>query len=153
MSDRPKFVIRPARASAVDGDAADERDDRVEVVERDDVAFEDVRAGFGLAQLELDAPAHDVAAELDEVLEHLEQREHARAAGHDGQHDDAEGVLELGLLVEVVEDDLRPLARFGARSRSACRRRSLSSRVGDALDLLLAHELGDLLEQRALLTW
>ena len=53
---------------------ADERDHRVEVVEGDLEALEDVGAGLGLAQLELDAPPHHLAAELDEVLDHLEQR-------------------------------------------------------------------------------
>ena len=42
-------------------------------------AFEDVRARFGLAQLELGPAADDFAAELDEVLDDLEQRA-ARAA-------------------------------------------------------------------------
>ena len=49
--------------------AADQRDHRVEVIERDPQAFEDVRARLGLAQLELGPPAHDLAAELDEVLD------------------------------------------------------------------------------------
>ena len=39
------------------------------LIERDPQAFEDVRARFGLAQLELDAAAHDLAAELDELLD------------------------------------------------------------------------------------
>ena len=49
--------------------AANQLDHRVEVVERDLQAFEDVRARFGLAQLELDAAADHVAAEVDEVLD------------------------------------------------------------------------------------
>ena len=70
--------------------AANQRDHRVEVIERDPQAFEDVRARFGLAQLELDPAAHDLAAELDELLEDLEQVEHARPPADDGEHDDAE---------------------------------------------------------------
>ena len=70
----------PSRASGGFFDAANQRDDRVEVVERDLQAFEDVRARLGLAQLELDPAPHDLAAELDEVLDDLEQRA-ARAAG------------------------------------------------------------------------
>ena len=60
---------------------ADQRDHRIEVVERDAQAFEDVGAGLGLAQLELDPPPHHFAAELDEVLDDLEQVQHPRAAG------------------------------------------------------------------------
>ena len=43
------------------GRAADERDDLVEVVERDQVALEDVRALLGLAQLVLRPARDDVA--------------------------------------------------------------------------------------------
>ena len=46
---------------------ANQRDHRVEVIERDLQAFEDVIARLGLAQLELGAAAHDLAPELDEV--------------------------------------------------------------------------------------
>ncbi len=58
--------------------STDEGDDRVEVVERDPEPFEDVGPGFGLAQLELDAAPHDLAPEVDEVLDELEQAEHLR---------------------------------------------------------------------------
>ena len=60
---------------------ADERDDGVEVVERDLEAFEDVRARLGLAQLELDAAPDDLAPEVDELLDDLEQAKHPRPAG------------------------------------------------------------------------
>ena len=69
---------------------ADERDHRVEVIERDPEALEDVRAGLGLAQLELGAPPDDLAAELDELLDELEQVQHARPPADDREHDDAE---------------------------------------------------------------
>ena len=77
---RPNCAIRPSRASDRVLRGADQRDHRVEVIERDGQAFEDVGAGLGLPQLELGAPAHDVAAELDEVIEQLDAAA-ARAAG------------------------------------------------------------------------
>ncbi len=43
------------------------------LIERDPQAFEDVGARLGLAQLELGAAAHHLAAEVDEVLDQLEQ--------------------------------------------------------------------------------
>ena len=45
----------------------------VEVIERDLQAFEDVVAGLGFAQLELDAAPDDLAPEVDEALEQLER--------------------------------------------------------------------------------
>ena len=58
----------------------DQRDDLVEMVEGDLQALEDVRARLGLSQLELGASADDVAPELDEVLEDVEQRQRSAAA-------------------------------------------------------------------------
>ncbi len=52
---------------------ANQLDDLVEVIERDLEAFEDVGARLGLAQLELGAAPDDLAPELDEVLDDLEQ--------------------------------------------------------------------------------
>ena len=53
---------------------ADQRDHRIDVIERDLQAFEDVAPGLGLAQLELGAPPHDLAPELDEVVDELDER-------------------------------------------------------------------------------
>ena len=59
---------------------ADQRDHRVEVVERDLQPLEDVGARLGLPQFELGPPPHHVAPELDEVLEHLDERQRRAAA-------------------------------------------------------------------------
>ena len=126
---------------------ADERDHRVEVVEGDAQALEDVGPGLGLAQLELDAAADDLAAELDEVLDHLEQRQHPRPAGDDRQHDDAEGLLQLGVLVEIVEDDLADLAALQLDDDPHAVAVGLVADVGDALDGLVADQVGDALDQ------
>ena len=110
-------------------------------------AFEDVRARLGLAQLELGAPPDDLAAELDEVLDDVDERQHARPAADDRQHDDAERRLQLRVLVEVVEDDLGHLAALQLDDDPHAVAVGLVAQIGDALDRLLAHELGDVLEQ------
>src|SRR6476619_5766463 len=51
---------------------ADQLDHLVEVVERDQVALEDMRAFLGLAQLELRAADDDRALELEVVAQELE---------------------------------------------------------------------------------
>ncbi len=58
--------------------AAHDLDDFVDVVERDAVAFEQVRALFGLAQIVGRAASDDVFAVIDEVLQQLAQRENLR---------------------------------------------------------------------------
>src|SRR6185503_7599743 len=86
--------------------SANQRDDGVEMVERDPEPFEDVIPRFGLSQLEFRAAANDFAPELDDRLDHLEQVHHLRPPADDGEHDDAEAELQLRVLVEVVENDV-----------------------------------------------
>ena len=64
---RPNSLIRPCarRLGALRG--ADQRDHRVDVVERDQVALEDVRAALGVAQLELQPAGDDLALEVEVV--------------------------------------------------------------------------------------
>ena len=58
--------------------AANDLDDFVDVIERNPVAFEQVRALFGLAEIVVRPPRNDVLAMRDEVLEQLLEREHLR---------------------------------------------------------------------------
>ena len=85
----------------------DDLDDGVDVVERDAEPFEDVGAFLGLLQFELRAPGDDFLAVRDVALDHLLDVHHARPTVVDRQHDDAERVFELRVLVEVVDDNLR----------------------------------------------
>ncbi len=86
---------------------ADQRDHRVEVVERDQVALEDVRTLLGLPELELRAADDDRALELEVVAQELEQRQRLRHAVDERDRVVAERRLERGVLEELVEDDLR----------------------------------------------
>ena len=58
-----------ARASSTSADSRMVADDRVEVVEGDLEALEDVRPVARLLEVELGAPPHDLAAPVDVVLE------------------------------------------------------------------------------------
>ena len=95
--------------------AADHLDDLVEVVERDQQALDDVVALLGLAQLVARAPGDDVDLVVDVVADHLGQVQRARHAVDEREHDHAEGVLQLRVLVELVQDDLRVGAALAAR--------------------------------------
>src|SRR4029077_10425228 len=63
---------------------------------------------------------------------------------------DAETVLELRVLVEVVEYDLRRLAALDVDDDAHAFAVGLVAHVADAVDALLAHELGDLLDHTRL---
>ena len=75
------------------------------------------------------------------------QRQHARPAGHDGQHDDAVGRLQLRVLVEIVQDDVRHLAAFQLDDDPHAVAVGLVAQVGNAFEGLLPHQFGDLLDQ------
>src|SRR5205085_10435808 len=126
---------------------ANQGDDRVEVVERDLQTFEDVAARFRLPQLELRPPAHDLAPELDEVVDQLDEREDLRPPADDGEHDHAEAALQRRVLVQVVEDDVGDLAAFQIDDHAHAVAVGFVPDIGDALDRLLANELGDPLDQ------
>ena len=67
--------------------------------------LEDVGALLGLLQVVLGAAADDFILKLDVLLDHLLQ---GHDLGHlvvDGQHDNAHGILQLGVLVQLVQDD------------------------------------------------
>ncbi len=84
---------------------ADDADDLVEVVEGDLVAEEDVLAVAGFFEEEGGAAADDVLAVIEEGADGVVERELLGLAVVDGQEDHGEGLLHLGVLVELVEDD------------------------------------------------
>ena len=107
---RPRELegVHEGVARGVDvGGLADDADDLVEVVERDEQAFEDMGSRLGLVELELGAPDDDLFLEGDVRLEHLRQSERAGHAADQRDVDDPEGGLHLGVLVELVEDHHR----------------------------------------------
>ena len=109
-----------------------------------------MRARLGLPQLELGAAPDHLAPELDEVVDDVDQRQHARAAAHDRQHDDAERRLQLRVLVEVVQDHLRHFAALQLDDDPHAVAVGLVAQIGNPLDRLLADEIGDVLEQSLL---
>src|SRR5699024_7259649 len=84
----------------------DERDDLIEGVERLDQSAQDVGALLGLVQQVLSTPDDHLDLVRDVVAYQLVEPQRARHAVDDGQHVGAEGGLQLGVLVEVVEDHL-----------------------------------------------
>ena len=126
------------------GGAADRLDHLVEVVEADLEALRDVGALLRLVEIEPGAADDDVAAVVDEQLERLLEAQHDWAPFDDREHDHAERRLQRRVLVEVVQDaehlglalqldhDAHPVAV------------GLVPQVGDAFQLSLRHQLGDL---------
>ena len=98
-------------------------------------------------QLELDPAADHFAAEVDEVLDHFEQAEHLRPAGDDRQRDDAERLLQLRLLEQVVQHDFGDFAALQLDHDAHAVAIGFVAQIGNAFERLVAHQLGDAFEQ------
>ena len=129
------------------GRAADQLNHRVEVVERDEQSLENVRPGLGSAQLVLGPAGDDLSLVDDVVVDELLQREGARHPVDQRHHVEAEGLLELGALVEVVGDDVRVGAPLELDHDAHPGAVGLVAQVGDPLQLLVADQIGDLRDQ------
>ena len=145
-----KRSISAARAPAVSSRGADQPDRLVEVVEDDREAFEDVGARLGLLQVVGGAADHDFAAELEEVPQHVLQRQRLGAAVHQREHVHAEGALQRRLLVELVQRDVGRRVALQLDHDAHALAVRLVAQIRDALDAALAHVIGDALEQRRL---
>ena len=63
-------------------------------------------ARLGLLQVKLRPPCDDLKAVIRVALEEVLEVQDLRASAIEGEHDCAEGRLELRVLVEVVQNDL-----------------------------------------------
>ncbi len=75
------------------------------------------------------------------------QAQLARLPVDDGQHDDAEVDLELGVLVEIVEDDFGLLAALQLEDDAHAVAIAFVANFRDAFDLLFVHQAGGGLDQ------
>ena len=134
------------------GGLADDLDDAVEVVEGDLVAEQDVLAVAGLGEEEGGAAADDLRAVVEEGADGGVERELLGLAVVDGQEDHAEGLLHLGVLVELVEDDLVLGAALEADDDAHAVAVGLVAEfvAGDVGDDAVVDQLGDALDELGL---
>ena len=112
------------------------------MVERLGEAQENMLALLRLLELVLGATLHHLLAVEDEGLEHALERERLRHAIDEREHVVVEGALELGVLIEVVEDGLRVRGSFELDDNAdvGC---GLITQILHAFELLVAHEVRD----------
>ena len=79
-------------------------------------------------------------------LQRFDQGQRARLAVDDRQHDHAEGLLQLGVLVEIVEHHLRLFAALELDHDAHAVAVRLIAHVGDAFDLLVLNQVGNALD-------
>src|SRR5437870_2267212 len=130
--------------------AADDANDHVELLDSLAQAGENVRPLLRARELVPRAAGDHLAPEADERLQHSLEVDDLRAAVDERQHDDPEARLHLGVLVELVQDDLRDPAATQLEHDPDPLPVRLVANLRDALELLLLHELGDLLDEARL---
>ena len=132
------------------GGSADQGHHFVDVVDGDAQAFQDVGAGLGLLQVVAGAADDHLAAVVHEAGQgRLEVEQHGTVVHH-GQHVDAEAGLQRRVLVQTVDDDVRDGAALQVDDHADALAVGLVAQVGDAVDLVLIDQAGDLLHQRGL---
>src|SRR5262245_61068064 len=103
---------------------------------------------FGLAQIIGRAPRNDFFAVLDEGLERFLEVEQLGLAIDNRQHVDAEGFLERGMFVELVEHDLRyGIALELDRDAHAFTVGFIARFSGDSFNLFFLVQQSNLLDQ------
>ena len=126
------------------GGAADEGDHLVDHVEGLQVALQNVVAFLRFALEVAGAAFDDFELMIHPVLDERVEAERARHAVHEGEHVGAERLLQLRVLVQVVEHDLRHgVALEHQHEALAGAARGFVAHVGDATDLAVAHRFAD----------
>ncbi len=120
----------------------------VDVGEGEDEAFQDVGALAGFFEAEGGAAADNFNAMINEVTDHVLEAEGARLAVDQGDVDDGEGVLDLGVFVELVHDDVGVgVALELDDDADGVLAVGFVADVGDVLDFFVFDALGDLFDE------
>ena len=132
------------------GRCPDEADHLVQIGDRDGEADRPVRALPRLVQLEDRAPGDDLLTELEERLQDVAETHQLRAPAGERQHVDAEARLQRRELVELVQHDVGDGIALQLDDDADAVAIALVAELGNAVDQLLVHHLGDALDQTGL---
>ena len=140
---------RFARRGGV-GRRADEMDDLVDIRDRDGEADLQMGVVARLVEAEFGAARDDRLAEIDEGAQHVMERHQLRAAAVQRDHIDGKACLQRRMTPKLVENDVGDSVALQFDDDAHAVAIGLVAQIGDALDLLLPHQIGDALDQRRL---
>ena len=132
------------------GRGADHADDLVDIGDRDREADQDMGAVAGLVEQELGAARDHLLAEGDEQRQQVLQVHHLRPAGVERHHVGAEIGLQRREAIELVQHHVGHRVALQLDDDAETVAVGFVAQVGDALDLLLAHQFGDALDHGGL---
>ena len=132
------------------GRLADQRDHFVDIGDGDGEPHQHMGAVARLAQQELDAPPDHLLAELGEGADEVLEVELLRPAADQRHHVGAERALQRREAVKLVQHHVGHGVALQLDHHAHALAIELVANIGDAFDLLLAHQLGDLLHHRRL---
>ena len=132
------------------GRAADETHDFVDIGDGDGEPHLEMGRVARLVELELGAPGYDFLAEVDEGGEKIPERQRLGPAAVERNHIGREGRLQRGEAPELVQDHIGHGVALQLDHDPHAIAVGFVAQIRDALDLLLANELGDPLEQNRL---
>ena len=127
--------------------ATDECDDFIEVIECDAKSFENMRSCLCFVEVELGPATNDFFLMLDIVINRLLNVQCLWSSSDEREHVNTERRLHRCLFVQVVQNDtrIRVAADFDDDAHPVSIR--LVSKIRDAFDFLIAHQVGNLLDQ------
>ena len=128
----------------------DQGDDLVDAQQRLGESEQKVLSLASLAQQEVRAPPDYVLAMGNEGLEVFDQADFLGPAIDDGEHPHARAVLQIGVLVEVVQHNVRVVTALYFKNDAHAGAVALVADIADALDLLLVDQVRSLLDQPGL---
>ena len=129
------------------GAAADDRDHVIEVIERRQVAFQNVLAVARLGEQIRGAAPHHIDAMVDEVLDRLDQPHLLRLSVDHGQQNHAEAFLHRRVLEELVEHDLRFGSALEFDHNAHAVAIAFVANVGNVVNGFFVHQIGNALDQ------
>ena len=132
------------------GGGPDQRDDRIQLIEGQQQAQQDVIPFLRLAQQVAGAAFNRLDPEVEKHLKHFAEGEQDRLTVHQRQHVSAEIALQRRQLEQVVQHHLGVSVATQFHNDAHAVAIALVADVGDALQLLVVDQVSDALDQRRL---
>ena len=142
--------INCSRASLASCAARISADHFVDIGDRDGEADQDMGAVARLAEQVLGAPVDHLLAEGDEGRQQVLQIHHLRPAAVERHHVGAERRLQRGEAIELVEHHVGHGVAAQFDHHAVAVAVGLVAQLGDAFDLLVAHQFADALDHAGL---